>query len=173
MNMIVEILSHTPRWVFALFFGLIYLGYLQTKTRDVSAKRLVILPIAMLGLSLSGVNTTFGSGTFALAFWLGAVAVGVAFALCLGIAKNVGYSAESHTFSVPGSWLPLSLMMAIFFTKYAVGASVAFNPHLLALPGFIGAACAAYGFWSGLFFGRLVNILNVHGRQAISRAFAA
>lgn len=171
--MIIEILSHTPRWVFALFFGLIYLGFQQTKTRSVSIRRLLILPIAMLALSFSGVWSTFGSGTLALACWLGAVGLGAIVALIAVNVANAGYSSETQTFSLPGSWLPLSLMMAIFFTKYAVGAALAQHPEALVLPLFTGVASAAYGFWSGIFFGRVLKILNMHGRKAIAQALAA
>jgi hypothetical protein len=171
--MIIEILSHTPRWIFALFFGLIYLGFQQSKARSVTVKRLVILPLAMLGLSFSGVWTTFGAGTLALACWTGAIVAGVALAIFLGGARHVSYSSETHTFKLPGSWLPLFLMMAIFFTKYAVGISLAQNPGLLEIPEFVGVASAIYGFWSGIFFGRMVNILNVHGRQALAQTLAA
>ncbi|HSY29515.1 MAG TPA: DUF6622 family protein [Burkholderiaceae bacterium] len=171
--MIIEILSHTPLWVFALLFGLIYLGFQQSKTRSVTMKRLVILPIAMLGLSFSGVWTTFGSGTLALACWTGAMVAGAALAQLLGSARNVSYSAETQTFKLPGSWLPLFLMMAIFFTKYAVGFSLAQNPGLLAVSSFVGVASAVYGFWSGIFFGRMINILNVHGKQALAQTLAA
>lgn len=31
--MIVEIIKHTPNWVFILFIGLVVLGYSQTKDR--------------------------------------------------------------------------------------------------------------------------------------------
>ena len=43
-----QILTHTPLWVFGLFFGLVYLGYLQSRTRQVSRGRLIVLPLAML-----------------------------------------------------------------------------------------------------------------------------
>ena len=171
--MIIEILSHTPRWIFALFFGLIYLGFQQSKVRSVTVKRFVILPIAMVGLSFSGVWSTFGSGTLALPCWTGAMVAGTALAQLLGSARNVSYSTETRTFKLPGSWLPLFLMMAIFFTKYAVGISLAQNPGLLEIPGFVGIASATYGFWSGIFFGRMVSILNVHGKQAFAQTLSA
>ncbi len=54
-----QILTHTPLWVFALFFGLVYLGYLQSRTRQVSRGRLIVLPLAMLAWSLYSVWSTF------------------------------------------------------------------------------------------------------------------
>lgn len=171
--MIIAILSHTPRWVFALFFGLIYQGFRQSKAQAVSAKRLLVLPLAMLGMSFLGVSSTFGSGSLALACWLGALGIGAALALVLVNAKSVSYSSATRAFNLPGSWLPLFLMMGIFFTKYIVGAGLSQHPGLLDLPGFVGVASAAYGFWSGVFFGRTMKILSVHGRSAIIQKLAA
>lgn len=171
--MIIDILSHTPRWVFALFFSLIYLGVQQSKAQIVSAKRLVVLPLAMLGMSFAGVSITFGTGALALACWLGALGIGAALALVLVSAKGVSYSSATRAFNLPGSWLPLFLMMGIFFTKYVVGANLSQHPGLLDLPGFVGVASAAYGFWSGVFFGRMMKILSVHGRSAITQTLAA
>jgi hypothetical protein len=171
--MIIEILSHTPRWVFALFFGLIYLGYTQSKARAVSATRLVIIPVAMLGLSFSGAYTTFNASVLALGFWFGAFVLGAATALSFVSVKRVSYSTETQMFSLPGSWLPLSLMMAIFFTKYAVGMLLAQHPELLAQTRFFAIASMAYGFFSGIFLGRMLKIMNVRGKQAMRSTLAA
>ena len=62
-----QILTHTPLWVFGLFFGLVYLGYLQSRTRQVSRGRLIVLPLAMLAWSLYSVWSTFAAHLTALA----------------------------------------------------------------------------------------------------------
>jgi hypothetical protein len=173
MSMIIEILSHTPRWVFGLFFGLVYLGFVQSKIREVSITRLILLPLAMFMLSLYGVFTAFNSNPLGLACWLIAVCVGVATAMRLSDAKRVIYSSAAQTFTVPGSWLPLSLMMAIFFTKYAVGFSLAQHPELMVQVIFVGIASAAYGIFSGIFLGRMLKIMGAHGKHMIRSTRAA
>jgi len=171
--MIIEILSHIPRWVFALFFGLLYLGYTQTKTRAVSVTRLVIIPLAMLGLSFSGVWNTFGSSILALGCWFGAYALGTATAISWVSVKEVEYSTETRQFTLPGSWLPASLMMAIFFTKFIVGMNLVQHPELLEQTRFIAIAGMAYGVFSGIFLGRMLKIISVHGKHVIRSTFAA
>jgi len=69
--------------------------------------------------------------------------------------------------------LPLTLMMAIFITKFAVGMSLAQHPELLQQTSFVGIAGMAYGFFSGIFLGRMLKIISVHGKHAIRSTFAA
>jgi hypothetical protein len=173
MNMIIEILSHIPRWVLALFFGLIYLGYTQSKVREVPVTRLLIMPLAMFALSFSGVWNTFNAGTLALICWFSAYALGGAIAISLSRVARVSYSTETRIFTLPGSWMPLALMMAIFFTKFAVGMSLAQHPGLLQQASFVGIASGAYGIFSGIFLGRMLKILSVHGKQAIRATLTA
>ncbi len=71
----------------------------------------------------------------------------------LGYVRAAAYSAADRTFTVPGSWFPLALMMLIYFTKYAVGVALARDPGLRSLPAFIGPVSLAYGLLSGIFLG--------------------
>ena len=53
--MIIEILKRTPPWVWLLLSFLLVYGFTQARSRMVSYRRAMILPVVMLGLSLSGV----------------------------------------------------------------------------------------------------------------------
>jgi hypothetical protein len=64
-----QVLNNLPTWVIALAFGLIYLGYSQTKTRKVSQRRLTVLPLAMLSLSIYGVLHAPHSTGLAVLTW--------------------------------------------------------------------------------------------------------
>lgn len=158
--MLAEILRHTPVWVFGLFALLIALGMTQTRARSVGLPRLALLPLAMLGLSLFGVASAFGPRALALGGWAAALVAVTIASFTLPPVRGVGYSSGERVFKVPGSWLPLGLMMAIFFTKYAVAVALARQPVLHAAPGFVAAVCCAYGMFSGLFFARGLRILR-------------
>lgn len=158
--MLIEILKRTPSWVFVLFFVLLALGYYQSKNRVVSRNKVTILPAAMLVLSFYSVLSAFGSTTFAISSWL----AGVTITTCLGfksdILGGVTFVTEIRSFSVPGSWLPLALMMAIFFTKYAVGVILARKLPISGELAFIGSISLIYGLLSGVFLARAVAILR-------------
>ena len=156
--MIVEILKHTPLWVFGLFFGLIYLGYIQSKPRLVSRPRLAILPVSMLCLSFLGILSSFGTDFIAFSAWISTLAAVIAVGFALPQLHGTSYSLESRLFTVPGSWAPLVLMMCIFFTKYAVAVARAVSGGASLSPSATVAACLVCGLCSGLFFVRALRI---------------
>ena len=80
--MIVQILSHTPIWVYALFFVLLMFGLIQTRTRIVRKMPALLLPAGMLALSLWGIYSSFGLATILLAAW----------GMAIAIASVVGYT---------------------------------------------------------------------------------
>jgi hypothetical protein len=164
-----EIINHTPRWVFGLFIALVLLGMQQTRTRTVTMTRMTLLPLAMLALSFWGVWNAFDGSAVGVACWLGAMLGAALFAQRFDFSSNVRFLPDTRSFIMPGSWLPLVLMMAIFFTKYAVGASLAQHGELRGLASFVAMASLAYGFWSGIFIGRMAQILARHGRPSIQK----
>lgn len=167
-----EILAHTPRWVFILFVGLVFLGLQQSKTRTVTFKRLMLLPLAMAALSLYSIWSTFNGSTLGLACGVVAMLGTAALSQRFDFAKGVRYLAQTHSFILPGSWLPLALMMAIFVTKYGVGIALAQHGQWRDVAPLIAAVGAVYGFWSGIFVGRMAQILARHGRPVMLKAAA-
>jgi len=149
-----ELISHTPTWVFVVFFTLLVLGFIQSKEREVKVKTVFILPIAMIIFSFFGVSSVFGLSWFTISLWFLGLAITLVIGLKLAYPKLVSFSVKSNKLKIPGSWAPLFLMMAIFFTKYFVGFAVArelsvINEHL-----FIVLLCLLYGSFSGVFLSR-------------------
>lgn len=173
----IEILRHTPAWVFVLFFVLLAVGLTLTRTRHVGRRTVAVLPLAMIALSLYGVYSAFGTATAAIGAWLIGVATALAAGLVLALPRDVSYSEATQTFVVPGSWIPLALMMAIFFTKYAVGVILARHLPVANTVPFVASVSFAYGLFGGLFFARaLVTWRAQSARQpdeAVSEAIRA
>jgi hypothetical protein len=158
MPLLNEILRRTPPWVFVLFFVLLALGYSQTRNRIVGRSGVSILPFSMVVLSFFGVISAFGTAYVGLVSWVIGVVVAVWLGGKLAIPRGVTYSIETRSFTVPGGWLPLLLMMTIFFVKYAVGVVLARQLPIAGVPGFIGLVSLCYGFLSGLFLARFFVI---------------
>ena len=78
--MVLQILVHSPRWVFVLFLVLLVVGVSQLAARRVTLRRITVLPLAMLGWSFYGVMSAFSTQTLALFAWAlgGAAAVAIA-----------------------------------------------------------------------------------------------
>ncbi|MBE0620365.1 MAG: tat pathway signal sequence [Burkholderiales bacterium] len=167
-----QILQRTPVWVYGLFFGLLALGYLQSKPRELSKLRLAVLPLVLCALSLAQVWAGFSAQPLAYAAWSGGIAVALLANRALKQPAGARWSAASGTFHVPGSWTPLALMMAIFFARYALNVSLAFAPGLAQLSGFAAAASFGFGLLSGTFLARALWVWSLRpARTAHARAY--
>lgn len=156
--MLAQILERTPSWVFVLLFVLVALGYVQSRDRTVRRGNLAIIPVAMIALSLYGVISAFGGAVLGLIAWVLGVGLAVLLGRNLTGPRGVLFSAESRSFFVPGSWVPLALMMAIFFSKYAVNVVQARHFPIATGLVFIGATSVWYGILSGAFLARALVI---------------
>ena len=165
--MLLEILKRTPTWVFVLFAVLVFFGVMQSRTRQIGIGRVTILPVVLIGLSLSGLWSTFGGDEFAIAAWLAAVAAAVLINRSAKWPRRVTYTAATRTFLVEGSWLPLAVMMILFFTRYVVTGTLALNSGLAASPWLATGVSFAYGLMSGAFLARALRIFSA--RSATSQ----
>lgn len=158
--MIVQILSNTPIWVYALFFILLVFGFIQTRARTVRKTPAFLLPAGMIALSIAGINSSFGLRPTPLISWAIALTISTAVGYIFSQDKRIHYKATDGKFFIPGSWIPLPVMMAIFFTKYAYAVMCAFNTDAISTPMFIGGLSAVYGLLSGYFASRAVNLIR-------------
>ena len=123
--MFIQILKGTPPWVFVLFFALLALGYLQSRPRVVSPARLAILPAFFIAYSLYGVASAFGGDTPHLLAWASGIGAAVLLGGMFGRRAGARWDAAAQAFHVPGSWVPLALMMTVFFARYAIAVTMA------------------------------------------------
>lgn len=154
---VLEILRHTPVWVFGVFVALLVLGVRRLRASDVPVRRLLILPIVMTGLSLLGLWQAFGASAMAAMAWTLAFTGTAALGWALPRKAGVQYSPTSRRVHVPGSWLPLALMMTIFFLRYVVAVSLSMHPALRLDPSYVAGIAALYGLASGSFAARTAN----------------
>lgn len=156
--MLSQILAHTPIWVFALFVALIALGLIQLRGREINLQRASVLPLVMVVLSLAGTLSAFGAAPWPLLAWAAGLVLACSAVLALPMPAGIDFNATTQRFNLPGSTVPLALMMGIFFTKYVVGAALGMHPEFVQLPAFTAAASAAYGLFSGVFLGRALRL---------------
>ena len=156
--MILDILEHTPVWVWIVFGALVLLGLQQSRTRDVSIARATILPVVMIVLSLSGVVGAFGPVPFALAAWAAGVGLSLTLAGKAVAVRGASRSTQPGHLRIPGSFVPVMLIMAVFITKYSAGVALAINPSLAANTAVAVTLSLVYGAFSGLFWSRAQSL---------------
>jgi drug/metabolite transporter superfamily protein YnfA len=164
-----SIVNNTPAWVWGLLGGLALLGASQLRTQTRTLRRVVMLPVAMFGLALYGMVSAFHTSNqfgVVMAAWLLAYAVATAAVARLPTPAGTGYDVARGQFRVPGSTVPLSLILGIFLTKYIVGVELAMQPAQAADPAFALTVALLYGAFSGIFAGRALRLACLVPRHA-------
>lgn len=149
----------TPLWVWALLAGLVALGASQLRDRTASVLRVSLVPVGMSAFSAWGIWSAFGHTPISaevLTVWIG-VAVAVTAAVAPGRAAAT-YDASRREYRIPGTVIPLLLIVGIFMTKWMVGVQLAIVPRLVAEAGFALPVAALYGMFTGLFAGRAARL---------------
>lgn len=159
--MFTNIIHNTPMWVWALLAVLVALGYSQTRSRTVGLRRVVIMPVAMILLSLYGTVSAFSLSSGVLSAWFAACALLASMVMLRPNPTGTAYDSVRRQFAVPGSWLPFSVILGIFCTKYAVGVSLAMQPADARDALFATLVAMLYGLFSGFFAGRALRLLRL------------
>ena len=168
---IASILGKTPAWVGGLLAGLAWLGYSSSRARNVHLGRLALMPVAMGGLALWGVYSAFGAGgrlAEVLAVWAACYVAVIAAGWSMQAPEGTAYQPATRSFHMPGSWIPLVLIMMVFLMKYGIGVQLAMEPALARDAGFEFTVAALYGALSGVFAARSLRVLRLVHRPAAS-----
>lgn len=164
-----QLVTHTPLYVWAILAFLVYRGMAALRDRDVEPGKLCIIPLVMLALSLQDIAAKFSLAGLAPLAW--AIAAGATMLLAWRFGgTRVAAGSSPGSVRVRGSWVPLAMMMAVFFTKYAASVALAIRPQAAQDALFTVVVCALFGLFNGYFLGRLARDLK--DAQAL-RAIAA
>ncbi len=114
-------LSQIPLWPFAILALLVALGIWQRGTREVTAAAPAAVAAAFVAYSIYGVVSSFDVRPYPMLAWV----VGLVLALTVGsqffAPRGLMPATNPNRVIVPGSWLPLILMLCIFAAKFLVG----------------------------------------------------
>lgn len=170
-QMLGTIVKSTPTWVWGLLAALVALGLSQARERTASLARTALMPVAMTGFSLWGLLTAFGNSPqlpAVVPVWFAAAAL--VFALVSRIPQRARYDAAARSFTLPGSLLPLALIVGIFTVRYAINVELALQPRLALETGFALACAAVYGGLTGIFTGRAAGLWRLAARPGVAAA---
>lgn len=162
-----QVFQNTPVWVWAILVTLIVLGANQLRTRVVSRYSVLIAPVAFLFIGL----TAAGRGPVGFVAWALALLAAAAFTFFVWQpTAGARYTPSTDRLSLPGSVIPMLLMLAIFLLNYVVNVALAINPALQAeLLWRVGPA-VILGALSGMFIGRAATLfcMKRRGQSAVT-----
>ena len=151
-------IAGTPLWVWGLLAALVVLGLIQARARTIGEVRLAVMPLALAAYSFYGLTLLFGftvAGAFA---WAVGVATSLGTGIAMGRLAGARYLPDSRRFVVPGSWIPLAAILAIFLSRYVVAVSLAMQPDLRQVTAFAIGTSLACGLLGGFFPARALRV---------------
>ena len=155
----IQILKHTPIWVWAILAALIYLGGKQMKTRVVKRYSVLIAPVAFLFVGFMAA----GRGPVGFAIW--AVSLISLAAITFFVWRPTGgarYEANGDRLHMPGSVVPMLLMLAIFLLNYVINVVLAINPSYRSELAWQVGPALILGALSGVFIGRAATLFRMN-----------
>jgi hypothetical protein len=153
------ILSQVPSGVWFLLVALVALGLSQTRERWVSASRLRRMPLAFLAFSAWSTVGAFGWQGLTVLGFLAGVWTTRQIVVASGWPGAARHDAQRDAYLVPGSWMPLAVMMGIFVLKFLVGMTLAMNPALAHEAAVVMGVSALNGALGSLFLARSRNLM--------------
>ena len=162
---IVEVVRHTPTYVWGILAALVLFGSLQMRDQSIGRTRVLVLPIALAAYSLWGATSTFGLRPEVIAAW--AVGIGAMLWTSQWIQwpRRVEFQPERDAFKVGGSVVPLLAMLAVFATRYVATVALIMHPQWRGIAAVDIAGGLGFGLLSGVFAMRARTILASAGTR--------
>jgi hypothetical protein len=156
-TVIVQIIRHTPLWVWGILAAITLAGARQLRDHEMTRVRLLLAPLGLGGYSLWSAGAVFGID--AAAAWLAGLLLAFAINHKLQWPRAVQVAGDGR-FALKGSLWPLLLMWTIFMLRYALAVKLVFQPTLAREAAWAIAAPLVYGTLSGLFAARAWRVLQ-------------
>lgn len=159
MNMLQQLTSQTPIWVWLLLAFLVTRGIAAMKPGETSLQKLAIVPALFTAWGAWSINHRFGTSLSAWGEWLVGIAAGAALGwllldrLKLTMDRSTGKLWRNADFSL------LPLLLVTFLVKYGFEVAFAVSPSLIANAGFSAAYLLLAGGFTGLFIGKYCRYL--------------
>ncbi|MFT3800796.1 MAG: hypothetical protein QM766_06190 [Burkholderiaceae bacterium] len=147
-------LAHIPAWVFAVFALLVVLGWRHRRARWVDPRVLGIVAAVLSVYSATGVASAFGGHLGSLCAWGAGLAVAAWAASRARALRDLDWDPATRRVHVPGSWLPMMVMLGIFGLKFVLGAAAGQGTPVPAGSSAAFAIAGGLGVFGGVFVGR-------------------
>jgi membrane protein CcdC involved in cytochrome C biogenesis len=157
MKYILNMLSGTPWWAWAILAYILYAGIKASKTKVISIKKLLLIPMVFSVMSIHSFVNVFNIHCLSVTTWATAILIG----MCVGYYHTSRYKIEVNkkdlSLKIPGTWNTLIIVILIFCNKYYLHYSVAVNPSIVTQLWFTIFVLFVSGICSGFLNGRAIR----------------
>ncbi|MBK0026983.1 DUF1453 domain-containing protein [Stenotrophomonas sp. S48] len=164
--MIMQILSHTPLWVWALLAFLVYRGVAAMKPGESSLVRLAIVPALFLAWGAWSISHRYGGSLQAWGEWLVGIAAGAAIGWLLLRRATLALNPATGKLRRSPDYSLLPLLLVTFLVKYGFEVAFAVSPALAGHAGFTAAYLLTSGGFAGIFLGKFCRYVVAVRRGA-------
>ena len=162
MEWAIQILAHTPWWVYVLFAFLVSRGIRACRPADVTLYQLALVPALLTGWGLTDLARRYGADLAACAPWLLALAVGIAVGAAILRGVPVRDDRGRGIIHRPADFTVLPLILLAFAIKYSFAVAAAISPGLLHEANYRLADLATSGLFAGIFVGKFARYVKVY-----------
>lgn len=160
LDVVKEYVIHTPWYVYLILLYILYVGFKSLKGRTVPIRKMLVLPIIFIVMSVDEMTSSLPFSSLNLIVWLLGLLVG---GYLLGWLpyqfSDITAEKDKGLLHIKGNWHTLVLLLLTFAVKYAVAVVLATHAHLS--PYQIYALMLVSGLFTGAFVGRFVYALKV------------
>jgi hypothetical protein len=161
-----QIISRTPMWVWVILAALVFMGTKALRPRVVKRFTVLIAPVAFLVLGLVS-----SRGAITLVAWvISLFTVAVFTHFFWKSTAGACYVPEGDRLHLPGSFMPMTLMLSIFWVNYVINVTLAINPSLRGEFAWEVGPGLVLGALSGLFAGRALTMFRMNTLKSVSAA---
>lgn len=146
MNGLLDILTHTPVWVWLLLAYLLYVGFKATRTHVLSLSKLFIMPVIFMGLKY----TVVMSNSFFV--YIVYLLIGVGIGWMVAKKTPIQILKDLKSIQLPGNYSTLSILILFFIVEYIFGYLEASQPVIAAQYAIIEISLSA--LFSGFMLGK-------------------
>lgn len=156
INIIAEVISGTPFYVWILLIFLLKRGLNSAKDGEVSFPKMFIVPLIFMVWGLEKLFTGFSYLNIAMIFYIIFMCFGLLISYFLYSRYRKLYIKENSLYKT-GTYLPLIFVIVNFFVKYLLGVALSINPSLYSTLYFSTLYSLLCGFSVGLFIGGILQ----------------
>ena len=164
------IFQGTPIWVWVLLAFLLSRGFKAMNSGTAPLSRLAIVPLVFALWGIAHLVTDPLTGWGDAIVWVVSALAGVAGGVFIASRSRFIVDPIANTVMLPGSMLPLALIVIVFVTKFWLGVELATATSLAAVGTYMLISAAVSGVVAGMFAGRFLTYWRAMNARRVIQA---
>ncbi|CAD6528513.1 DUF6622 family protein [Paraburkholderia sabiae] len=164
------IIQGTPIWVWVLLVYLLSRGFKAMNSGTAPLSKLAIVPLIFTAWGILHLITDPLAGWSSVIVWVVGALIGIAGGVFIASRTRFIVDPAANTVMLPGSMVPLVLIVITFAAKFWLGVELATATSLAALGGYVLLSAAVSGVVAGVFGGRFLTYWRAMSARRVLRA---